>query len=245
MEETQANINVLNEEVLPWFTLFTDFDISLFKAGKHFQLYHKLGSHLVEHAGIKGTYFAVWAPNARRVSVVGNFNGWNSESNPMQVRWDDSGIWELFIPGIYSGECYKYTVESHNGHRVEKGDPYAFYWETPPLTASITCDLTYTWADKTWFDKRANTEIFNKPLSIYEVHTGSWKRVVNDGESRFMTYRELASELPFYCNKLGFTHVELMPVMEHPFYGSWGYQLTGYFCALLPLWYAAGFHVFD
>ena len=215
-------------EVKPWFTLFTDFDIDLFKAGKHYQLYNKLGSRQVEHAGQSGTYFAVWAPNAKYVSVIGNFNGWDRNSNAMHVRWDGSGIWELFVPNVGNGECYKYFIESNNGYTVEKGDPYAYHWETAPRTATITANLDYQWNDQQWLNKRRDTDALQQPLSIYELHVGSWRRVI-DGETRFMTYREMAVELTEYCKSMNFTHVEFMPVMEHPFYGSWGYQLTGYF----------------
>jgi len=216
--------------VLPWFSLFSDFDIELFKAGKHYQLYNKLGSHQVEHLGKTGTYFAVWAPNAKYVSVIGNFNSWDRSTYPLHLRWDDSGIWETFIPDLNTGEYYKYFIESHSGYQVEKGDPYAFYWETPPHTATITADLNYAWSDESWIRERQQLSPLNKPLSIYEVHLGSWRKV-SEGENgtRFMTYREMAVELPLYCKNMNFTHVEFMPVMEHPFYGSWGYQLTGYF----------------
>jgi 1,4-alpha-glucan branching enzyme len=214
------------QEVKPWFSLFSDFDIELFKAGKHYHLYNKLGAHQVEHLGDLGTYFAVWAPNAKYVSVIGNFNGWQRQSSPMHVRWDHSGIWEVFIPGVTGNEVYKYFIDSHNGYQVEKGDPYAYRWETPPHTATVTADLNYTWADQNWMGERPKQNVLNKPLSVYEMHVGSWRR---GDENRFLTYRELAPELTAYCKELGFTHVEMMPVMEHPFYGSWGYQLTGYF----------------
>jgi 1,4-alpha-glucan branching enzyme len=229
MARKDKTIAAVTEEVSPWFSLFSDFDISLFKAGKHYQLYHKLGSHVVEHLRSPGVYFAVWAPNARSVSVVGNFNGWDEQANPMHVRWDESGIWELFIPGLGAGECYKYAIESHSGYRVQKGDPYAFRWETPPNTASITWAMDHTWTDGDWLTQRSSRKPLSQPISIYEMHIGSWKRVEEGTESRFMTYRELAAELPGYCSQMGFTHVEMMPVMEHPFYGSWGYQVTGYF----------------
>jgi 1,4-alpha-glucan branching enzyme len=227
MARKEKTIAAVTEEVSPWFSLFTDFDISLFKAGKHYQLYHKLGSHVVEHLGSPGVYFAVWAPNARSVSVVGNF--WDEQANHMHVRWDESGIWELFIPGLGAGECYKYAIESHSGYRVQKGDPYAFRWETPPNTASITWQLEHAWTDREWLTQRSARKPLSQPISIYEMHIGSWKRVEEGTESRFMTYRELAAELPGYCSQMGFTHLEMMPVMEHPFYGSWGYQVTGYF----------------
>jgi 1,4-alpha-glucan branching enzyme len=229
MAKKDKTIATVTEEVTPWFSLFSDFDISLFKAGKHYQLYHKLGSHLVEHVTGTGVYFAVWAPNARRVSVVGDFNGWDEQASPMHVRWDESGIWELFIPGLGTGERYKYAVESHSGYRAQKGDPYAYRWETPPHTASVTWKPDYPWSDQAWLDRRNAAEPLKESISIYELHLGSWKRVEGEHGSRFMTYRELAEELPAYCKKMGFSHVEMMPVMEHPFYGSWGYQLTGYF----------------
>jgi 1,4-alpha-glucan branching enzyme len=225
-----TNNTAINEkEITPWVSLFTDFDIELFKAGKHYQLYQKLGSHVITHNGTSGVYFAVWAPNATKVSVIGDFNGWDDQPNPMHVRWDESGIWEVFIPGVKAGDHYKYALESNNGYRVEKGDPYAFCWETPPHTASVVHTPDYQWADQDWLSKRTLAAPLTKPLSIYELHLGSWKRVADETGSRFMTYRELADNLPEYCSSMGFTHVELMPVMEHPFYGSWGYQLTGYF----------------
>jgi 1,4-alpha-glucan branching enzyme len=216
------------QEAQPWFSLFSDFDIALFKAGKHYRLYNKLGSHQVEHRGTTGTYFAVWAPNAKYVSVVGNFNGWNRYNHAMHVRWDGSGIWEVFLPNVATGECYKYFIESNNGYEVEKGDPYAYSWETPPLTATVTADISYAWQDDNWMEERRVSNPLQKPLSIYEVHLGSWRRVI-ETEPRFMTYREMAVELMAYCKEMKFTHVEFMPIMEHPFYGSWGYQITGYF----------------
>jgi 1,4-alpha-glucan branching enzyme len=212
-----------------WFSLFSELDIALFKAGKHYRLYEKLGAHPGVHGGINGTYFAVWVPNANRVAVVGNFNGWNEQAHPMHVRWDESGIWELFIPGLGSREFYKYAIVSNNGYRVQKADPYAMHCETPPRTGSITWQPDYSWQDRDWLATRSTGQPLSRPLAIYELHIGSWKRVIDQSGSRFMTYRELAGELPAYCRALGFSHVELMPVMEHPFYGSWGYQLTGYF----------------
>jgi 1,4-alpha-glucan branching enzyme len=209
-----------------YFTLFTDFDIDLFKAGKHYRLYQKMGSHIVTHQGAGGTYFAVWAPNARFVSVIGDHNGWNRGEHPLSARWDGSGIWEGFIAGLGHGSRYKYFIESSSGYGVEKGDPYAIHWETPPATASVVCQANYKWTDKKWLAVRESRPQMSGPLSIYELHPGSWRRK-NDNE--FLTYRELAKEIPAYCSEMGFTHVELMPVMEHPFYGSWGYQITGYF----------------
>ena len=207
-------------------SLWTDYDADLFKAGCHYQLYNKLGAHIATVNGIQGVSFSVWAPNAKYVSVMGNFNGWNRYSHGMNVRWDSSGIWELFIPELKTGDYYKYYIESHNGYCVEKGDPYATHWETPPATASIVWDLDYKWTDKKWMKERSENSWLNKPLSIYELHIGSWRRKENN---MYLTYRDLAEELPTYCKYMGFTHVEFMPVMEHPFYGSWGYQVTGYF----------------
>ncbi|MCF2497039.1 1,4-alpha-glucan branching protein GlgB [Dyadobacter chenhuakuii] len=208
--------------------MLSGFDIDLFKSGTHYHIYNKLGSHIIERDGVKGTHFAVWAPNAQQVSVVGNFNGWNRESHPLNGRTDGSGIWEGFLPGIGRGEYYKYFIRSNNGYEVEKGDPYAFHWETPPHTATVVWDLDYQWNDAQWLEKRRSAPPLSQPISVYEMHIGSWRRV-DEEEGRFLTYRELAAELPEYCNYMNFTHVEFMPVMEHPFYGSWGYQLTGYF----------------
>lgn len=208
------------------FSLITEFDTDLLKCGKHYHLYNKLGSHYIENSELRGTFFAVWAPNATKVSVIGNFNYWNRENNPMQVRTDHSGIWELFIPDVKIGEVYKYYIKSHNGYEVEKGDPYAFQWEVSPQTATIVGHLNYKWSDEKWLKSRKSQNVLNKPISIYEVHLGSWRRT---GEGVFLTYREMAEQLPAYCKEMGFTHVEMMPVMEHPFYGSWGYQTTGFF----------------
>jgi 1,4-alpha-glucan branching enzyme len=205
----------------------TDFDIELFRSGKHYRLYEKLGPHLVTIDNKPAVCFAVWAPNAKYVSVVGNFNGWNRQSHPMHARWDSSGIWELSIEGLGHGEYYKYYIETANGYGVEKGDPYAAHWETPPRTATVTWHNSYKWTDEQWLAERKNGKWSSKPFSIYEVHLGSWRRI--PGEDRFMTYLELANELPGYLKYMGYTHVEFLPITEHPFYGSWGYQVTGYF----------------
>lgn len=210
------------------FTLLTDFDIHLFKSGKHFKLYEKLGAHLVTHNGEKGTYFAVWAPNARMVSVIGNFNYWNSEQHKLNPRWDESGIWEGFIAGVGKGEVYKYAIHSNTGDYLEKADPFAFYAEVAPNTASIVWATEYKWKDGVWLHDRKKLTGQNKPYSVYEMHFGSWRRKVEEG-NRSLTYKEMAVELAAYIKEMGFTHVEFLPVMEHPFYGSWGYQLTGYF----------------
>lgn len=206
-------------------SLFTDYDIYLFKSGTHFRIYEKMGSHLIEVEGQKGVYFSVWAPNAQSVSVIGNFNFWNTQEHPLIARWDGSGIWEGFIPELEKGTLYKYHIHSHNGRHVEKGDPYALFWEVPPKTASIVWDNEYTWNDQEWLKKRQENAGKPQPYSVYEVHLGSWKK--NSNES--LSYRELAEELVAYVQDMGFTHIEFLPVMEHPYFPSWGYQVTGYF----------------
>jgi 1,4-alpha-glucan branching enzyme len=174
-------------------------------------------------------YFAVWAPNALRVSVIGEFNFWQEEAHPLEPRWDGSGIWEGFIPHIGQGTLYKYKIYSNNwGQVLEKADPFALYAEVPPQTASVVRDLSYQWKDKKWMDKRKEHNALNKPYSVYEVHLGSWRRRPEDG-NRSLHYTELAEELTAYVKEMGFTHVEFMPVMEHPFFGSWGYQVTGFY----------------
>ncbi|MBE7547727.1 1,4-alpha-glucan branching protein GlgB [Candidatus Kuenenia sp.] len=210
-------------------SLLTDHDIYLFKEGNHFHLYEKLGSHLTTFNNVKGVYFAVWAPNAEKVSVIGDFNNWNKTSHHLRAREDSSGIWEGFVPGIGEGTIYRYHIRSrYNNYRVDKRDPFAFYGETPPNSASIVRDLTYTWGDQAWMKERSGKNNINAPLSVYEIHLGSWRRIPEDG-NRFLTYREMAPYLAEYVKETGFTHVELLPVMEHPFYGSWGYQITGFF----------------
>jgi len=216
-------------DVMSGISRFTEHDIYLFKEGNHFKLYDKFGSHPMEAGGKKGTYFSVWAPNAERVSLIGDFNDWNPGSNPVYMRWDESGIWEGFVPGIEPGDVYKYHIVSKlNNYKVEKGDPFAFYWETPPRTASRVWDLSHDWDDDDWMRNRHKSNSLNSPISTYEVHLGSWRRVPEEGH-RFLTYRELAPYLAQYVKEMGFTHVEFLPIMEHPFYGSWGYQTLGYF----------------
>ncbi|WDF57515.1 1,4-alpha-glucan branching protein GlgB [Flavobacterium sp. KACC 22758] len=208
-------------------SLFTDFDIDLFKAGKHFKLYEKLGAHLIEVNGVKGVYFAVWAPTAQSVSVVGDFNYWTDGEHNLNVRWDSSGIWEGFIPDISKGALYKYKIQSSiNGVITEKADPFALFCEKPPHTASVVWDLDYKWKDENWMQNRQQHNALNKPYSVYEVHLGSWKRA---DHNRFLSYLELADDLVKYVKETGFTHVEFMPIMEYPYDPSWGYQLTGYF----------------
>lgn len=233
IKSTAKNISNRNEEKAAEkkydeISLFSEFDIHLFKEGKHFHLYKKFGSHLMEFNGQSGVYFALWAPNAEQVSVIGDFNEWYRQAHPMRARQDGSGIWEAFIPEAKKGSIYKYFIRSTNGYEVEKGDPYAFFWEVPPNTASVVWDLESTWNDDKWMKSRKEKAGTAQPMSVYELHVGSWKRVPEDN-MRSLTYRELAQELPRYLKELGFTHVEFMPVMEHPFFGSWGYQVTGYF----------------
>ena len=209
-------------------SLFTDFDIDLFKAGKHYRLYEKLGAHLIELNGVKGVYFAVWAPTALSVSVVGDFNFWTQGEHQLEVRWDSSGIWEGFIPELDKGAIYKYKIQSNNeGIVTEKADPFAFYCEKPPHTASIIWDLDHKWGDHKWMESRKDHNALDRPYSVYEVHLGSWKRHTED--NRFLTYLELAEDLVDYVKETGFTHVEFMPIMEYPYDPSWGYQLVGYF----------------
>ncbi len=210
-------------------SLLTDHDIYLFKEGSHFRLFDKLGSHPFTADGIEGVHFAVWAPNAESVSVVGDFNQWDTESHSLRVREDGSGIWQGFVPGISSGTIYKYHIKSrYDNYKIDKGDPYAFCWECPPKTASTIWTLDYEWEDNEWMKNRYQQNALDAPFSIYEVHLGSWRRVPEEG-NRFLTYREMAHELADYVKEMEFTHVEFLPVMEHPFYGSWGYQTVGYF----------------
>ncbi len=210
-------------------SLLTDHDIYLFREGSHVRLHNKLGSHLMEVEGQRGTLFAVWAPNAREVSVIGDFNGWEKGRHRLASRLDSSGIWEGFIPGLDHGTLYKYYVVSNNAdYGAEKGDPFARYWEEPPRTASVVWDDSHEWHDHQWMAERGEKNKLDAPMSVYEVHLGSWRRVPEEG-NRYLSYRELAEQLVDYVQWMGYTHVEMMPVMEHPFYGSWGYQCTGYF----------------
>jgi 1,4-alpha-glucan branching enzyme len=210
-------------------SLFTETDIYLFREGKHTRLYDKLGSHPMTLDGVEGTYFAVYAPAAQSVRVIGNFNFWSGNQHELYVRWDGSGIWEGFIPNIGKGEVYKYKIHSHHhGQVLEKADPFAFYCEHPPRTASIIWDIAHDWKDGKWMKKRAKHNALDAPYSVYELHLASWKRRWEEG-NRSLTYDEMADELVAYIKEMGFTHVELMPVMEHPYDPSWGYQVTGYF----------------
>ncbi|WP_256007309.1 1,4-alpha-glucan branching protein GlgB [Pedobacter deserti] len=211
-------------------SLFSDFDISLFVTGKHFRLYEKFGSHIITVNGEAGTYFSVWAPNAQSVSVIGDFNQWDRASHQLYRRLDSSGIWEGFIPGVHKGQIYKYAIKGYDGVEREKGDPFARRWERPPRTASMVWDTAYAWKDKTWMNRRARVDALKQPMTVYELHLGSWRRDPSDPK-RILTYKEIAEALVPYVLDMGFTHVELMPVMEYPYYPSWGYQITGYFAA--------------
>ena len=209
-------------------SLFTEFDIHLFQAGKHYRLYEKFGSHITTVDGIKGTYFAVWAPSAKSVAVIGDFNFWLAGEHHLNVRWDGSGIWEGFIPEVSKGSIYKYKIRSSNNDiTTEKADPFARRCEHPPKTASVVWEDEYAWKDKKWMKNRKKNNALDAPFSVYEVHLGSWKKQIE--ENRFLSYRELAEELVDYVEEMNFTHVEFMPIMEYPYDPSWGYQLTGYF----------------
>ncbi len=209
-------------------SLFTDFDINLFKSGKHYRLYEKFGSHIITINGVAGTYFAVWAPSAKQVSVIGDFNHWVDGEFNLNVRWDASGIWEGFIPSVGKGNLYKYKIHSNiNNYVSEKADPYARRCEHPPKTASVVWEDTYKWKDKSWMHTRKKNNALDAPFSVYEVHLGSWRK--NTKENRSLSYFELADELVTYVKEMNFTHVEFMPIMEYPYDPSWGYQVTGYF----------------
>jgi len=209
-------------------SLLTDQDLYLFNEGSHYRAYEKLGAHLTVTGSEPGACFGLWAPNAREVTVIGSFNGWNPRSHPLRMR-GSSGIWEGFIPGVTKGSVYKFHIVSHHhGHVVDKADPFGLLQEKPPRTASVVWDLDYQWSDQDWMQKRQSKNALQAPISIYEVHLGSWMRVPEE-HNRPLTYREMAPRLADYAQRMQFTHVELLPVMEHPFYGSWGYQTTGYF----------------
>jgi 1,4-alpha-glucan branching enzyme len=221
---------LVNEiEVIHGPSLLTEHDIYLFREGSHYRLFEKLGAHPITVEGTEGTLFAVWAPNARSVAVTGDFNGWDKSRHFLSPRHDGSGIWEGFFPGVAAGALYKYYIVSHvGGYQAEKTDPFAFSREVPPSTASVVSSLEYEWGDAEWMRSRGRRNGRDNPFSIYEMHLGSWRRVPEQN-NRPMTYTELAQWLPGYLKSMNFTHVQFMPVMEHPFYGSWGYQVTGYY----------------
>lgn len=211
------------------YSLFTEEDINNFQQGTHYGLYHLFGNKQLEVLGKQGTYFAVWAPNASAVSVIGYFNKWNKTAHPLKVRLDRSGIWEGFIPGVLQGEAYKYHIVGYQGIELDKGDPFAHFWEKRPYTASITWQTQYEWNDAQWMQNRHSNNSLAAPISVYEVHLASWMRPDKYNEETYNTYEQIAERLVPYVKEMGFTHVEFMPVMEHPFDGSWGYQGTGYY----------------
>ena len=211
------------------YSLFTDEDVHNFQNGTHYSLYTLFGNKQLEVSGTKGTYFAVWAPNATAVYVKGNFNDWNNETHLLKVRQDSSGIWEGFVPAIDQGEVYKYHIHGYKGGKLDKGDPFANYWELRPLTASITWQTNYAWKDAKWIEQRKIKNRTDQPYAVYEVHLASWMRPNKNDESSYNSYIQLIDLLVPYVKEMGFTHVEFMPVMEHPFDGSWGYQGVGFF----------------
>ena len=211
------------------YSIFSDADVRNFQAGTHYQLYKVFGNKQIEVNGTSGTYFAVWAPSATAVFVTGHFNGWNEISHPLHVRPDASGIWEGFIPDVAAGELYKYHIHGFEGVKLNKADPFAHYAEKRPDTASITWQTNYHWSDQNWMAHRKNKNALDAPISVYEMHLASWMRPIPSDEGSYNTYAQIAERLVPYVLEMGFTHIELMPVMEHPFDGSWGYQGTGFF----------------
>ncbi len=211
------------------YTLLTEDDIRNFQQGTHYSIYKKMGAHSIQVLNTWGMYFCVWAPNATAVSVIAHFNKWDSQAHPLTPRWDKSGIWEGFIPGFGLGEAYKYHITGFEGRVTEKGDPLAHFWEKRPYTASITWDMYYEWKDAEWMRERKKHNALEAPWSVYEVHLASWQRPVKDDEESYNSYDQMRERLVPYVKEMGFTHVEFMPVMEHPFDGSWGYQCTGFF----------------
>jgi 1,4-alpha-glucan branching enzyme len=213
------------------YSILTDEDVSNYQQGTNYSLYEKFGSHSIQVNDVWGVYFCVWAPNATSISVIGNFNSWYPHLHELYARWDNSGIWEGFIPEFRLGEVYKYHIVGYKKREVDKGDPFANFWEKRPDTASITWDLYYEWEDTAWMKKRKKHNALDAPWSVYEVHLTSWQRPDKNDEESYNTYDQIRERLVPYVKEMGFTHVELMPVMEHPFDGSWGYQCTGYFAA--------------
>ena len=208
--------------------VLTDYDLYLFGEGRHTRIYEKLGAHPMRVGDTAGVHFAVWAPNAERVSAVGDFNGWDGRAHPMRSL-GTSGVWEIFVPAAQAGERYKFELHTKNGELLLKVDPFGFAFEVPPLSASVICSPDYEWGDAEWIGARqAAGSWLERPLAIYEVHLGSWARVPHEND-RYLTYAELAERLIPYVKEMGYTHIELLPVMEHPFSGSWGYQVTGFF----------------
>jgi 1,4-alpha-glucan branching enzyme len=217
------------QNVLPH-SLFTDHDTYLFKEGNHYRLYEKFGAHSLNVDGVVGVYFSVWAPFAKEVSVIGDFNQWHSETHKLLPRWDESGIWEGFIAGLKWGDVYKYGIRTKDGVLLEKGDPFALSWEQNLQASSLVSTTWFEWSDKNWMKERSKKNALKAPMSVYEMHLGSWMRGTDDPD-RFFNYREIAERLVPYMREMGFTHVEFMPVMEYPYDPSWGYQVTGFFAA--------------
>ncbi len=213
------------------YSLLTDEDVVNYQNGTHYQLYKKFGSHSIQVSNVWGMYFCVWAPNATSVSVKGHFNDWKDHEYELHPRWDKSGIWEGFIPGFKLGEAYKYHIVGYAKRKLDKGDPFARFWEKRPETASITWDMYYEWKDAAWMKSRKKKNDLHAPWSVYEMHLASWQRPDKNDEESYNTYDQIREQLVPYIKELGFTHIEFMPVMEHPFDGSWGYQCTGYFAA--------------
>ncbi|NCC33043.1 MAG: hypothetical protein EOM24_13665, partial [Chloroflexia bacterium] len=212
----------------PGTPILTDDDIYIFNEGNHFRLYEKLGAHVTTIDGQEGTYFAVWAPNAEYVAVIGDWNNWHAGHTPLKAR-GASGVWEAFVPGVVKGASYKFHVSSRfHAYKEDKTDPFGIMYEVAPGTASIVWDREYTWNDEAWIESRTQRQNLNTPMSIYEVHLGSWMRVPEEG-GRSLSYREIAPRLAEHVKRCGFTHIELLPITEHPFFGSWGYQTTGFF----------------
>ena len=227
-ETSQNNVTKIYHDPYSFLPTLSDYDLYLFNSGDHHRIYDKLGSHSIEVNGVGGVQFAVWAPNARSVSVVGDFNNWDRRRHAMRVL-GASGVWEIFVPGIKEGELYKYQIKIKSGKVIDKSDPYSTEMEQRPKTASkINFLQKYGWKDEAWIKRRAESDHLGEPISVYEVHLGSWARVIED-HNRWLTYRELAEKLVVHVKERGFTHIELLPVMEHPFDASWGYQVTGYF----------------
>ena len=211
-------------------SLFTEQDVYLFREGKHYKLYEKFGAHSIEMNGDKGVYFSVWAPFAKEVSVIGDFNNWYSESHKLLPRWDKSGIWEGFIPDLEWGTIYKYAIRTNQNVLLEKGDPFALSWEQNVQASSVVSTTWFNWNDENWMAERWKKNTLKAPISVYEMHLGSWMRGLDDPK-RFFNYREIAERLVPYLKEMNFTHVEFMPVMEYPYDPSWGYQVTGFFAA--------------
>ena len=223
-------IHFVNTSGTVWnYSIFTEDAIANFQAGTLYNAYNYFGNKQIVVLSQPGTYFAVWAPNATKVSIVGNFNDWQEGKHELFVRLDNSGIWEGFIPSISRGEIYKYSITGFEGKVLQKGDPYAHYWERKPLTASITWNFEYSWSDSGWMESREKYNSLSAPYAVYEVHLASWMRPDPSDEESYFSYWQIAERLIPYVKKMGFTHVEFMPVMEFPFDGSWGYQGTGYF----------------